>query len=85
MKSRRATKYFKLGWSFGFIEDDHIPFLEREVPILHVIPSPFPSVWHRDSDNAYSLDHNTINNLLQIFKVFLAQYLSLDIWIVIYV
>jgi len=30
----------------GGIDDDHRPFLHRGVPILHLIPSPFPSVWH---------------------------------------
>ncbi|KAG0311433.1 hypothetical protein BGZ99_010173, partial [Dissophora globulifera] len=28
------------------IEDDHVPFLLRGVPILHIIPTPFPAVWH---------------------------------------
>lgn len=28
------------------IEDDHIPFLTRGVSVLHLIASPFPSVWH---------------------------------------
>lgn len=32
--------------TWGGIEDDHLPFLERGVNILHVIASPFPSVWH---------------------------------------
>lgn len=30
---------------FG-ISDDHIPFLQLGVTILHVISSPFPNVWH---------------------------------------
>lgn len=29
------------------ISDDHVPFLERGVPIVHVIPWPFPRVWHK--------------------------------------
>lgn len=32
--------------SWGGIEDDHLPFLERGVNILHIIASPFPTVWH---------------------------------------
>lgn len=32
--------------SHGYIADDHIPFLRKGVNILHVIPYPFPSVWH---------------------------------------
>lgn len=39
--------YFNLGPNIrGGIEDDHIPFLRRGVPILHLIPAPFPPVWH---------------------------------------
>jgi glutaminyl-peptide cyclotransferase len=30
----------------GGIEDDHLPFLERNVPVLHLISVPFPKVWH---------------------------------------
>lgn len=28
------------------IGDDHVPFLMRGVNVLHLIPYPFPSVWH---------------------------------------
>jgi glutaminyl-peptide cyclotransferase len=31
---------------YGYIGDDHLPFLSRGVSILHVISSPFPRVWH---------------------------------------
>ena len=31
---------------FGRIADDHVPFLYKGVNVLHVIASPFPSVWH---------------------------------------
>jgi len=30
----------------GYIGDDHVPFLRRGVSILHLIPEPFPAVWH---------------------------------------
>ena len=30
----------------GYVADDHIPFLRKGVNVLHVIPYPFPSVWH---------------------------------------
>lgn len=32
--------------AWGGIDDDHRPFLEKGVPIFHVIPNPFPHVWH---------------------------------------
>lgn len=30
----------------GSVEDDHLPFLAKGVPIMHLIPLPFPRVWH---------------------------------------
>ncbi|KAK7083103.1 hypothetical protein SK128_001511 [Halocaridina rubra] len=59
------------------IEDDHIPFLERNVPVLHLIPVPFPSVWHKNSDKASALDYPTIKNLNIIMRAFVADYLHL--------
>ncbi len=29
------------------IEDDQTPFVERGVPVLHMIPWPFPDCWHK--------------------------------------
>uniref|UniRef100_A0A0K2SVW6 Glutaminyl-peptide cyclotransferase n=1 Tax=Lepeophtheirus salmonis TaxID=72036 RepID=A0A0K2SVW6_LEPSM len=62
--------------NFG-IEDDHIPFLQRGVPILHLIPVPFPSVWHTIQDNYDALDFPTIKDLNKILRVFVASYLDL--------
>ena len=74
------TQYFKNSKSwFGGIEDDHIPFLDRGVPVVHVIPTPFPEVWHKESDNLDNIHFPTVNNLFKIFKVFVAQYLNLDL------
>ena len=30
----------------GYIGDDHVPFLRRGISVLHLIPEPFPAVWH---------------------------------------
>ncbi|XP_065883220.1 glutaminyl-peptide cyclotransferase-like isoform X2 [Dysidea avara] len=62
---------------YGRIEDDHIPFLKKGVPILHLIAYPFPSVWHKASDNLSALDKPTISNLRKIFIVFLHEYFYL--------
>jgi len=61
----------------GGIEDDHIPFLQRRVDILHVIALPFPSVWHTARDTKDALDFHTIENLNRIFRVFVARYLHI--------
>jgi len=59
------------------IEDDHVHFMKKGVPILHVIPTPFPHVWHKEKDNYSALDFATIDNLNKIFRVFVAEYLHL--------
>ncbi|KAJ0177002.1 hypothetical protein K1T71_007011 [Dendrolimus kikuchii] len=70
--------YFRLRSSGAQIEDDHIPFMRKNVDILHIIPSPFPSVWHTAADDMSALDFKTIENLNKIFRVFVAEYLHLQ-------
>jgi len=62
----------------GGIEDDHIPFKRRGVPILHLISSPFPRVWHTVRDNKNALDFGKIANFNKILRVFVAEYLQTD-------
>lgn len=61
------------------IEDDHIPFLIRDVPVLHLIPTPFPDCWHTSDDNRDAIDIHTVENLNKIIRVFVAEYLHLAI------
>uniref|UniRef100_A0A8R1TWP4 Glutaminyl-peptide cyclotransferase n=1 Tax=Onchocerca volvulus TaxID=6282 RepID=A0A8R1TWP4_ONCVO len=58
---------------YSNVEDDHIPFLNLNVPILHLIPLPFPDVWHKTSDNASVLNYETIDNLNSILRVFVSK------------
>ncbi|XP_068577828.1 glutaminyl-peptide cyclotransferase [Cebidichthys violaceus] len=71
-----TVQYFWPNHLVGHIQDDHIPFLNRGVPILHLIPSPFPSVWHTFDDNEQNLDRSTIQNLNKIMQVFVLEYLN---------
>lgn len=61
----------------GHIDDDHRPFLQRGVPILHLIPVPFPDVWHKMADNKDALDLATCRRWISIMRVFTARYLGL--------
>ena len=72
---RPIPNIFYPGIVYG-IEDDHIPFLKRGVPILHLIPVPFPKVWHTPDDNESVLHNDTIYNLASIIRVFVARYLG---------
>ncbi|KAI9364566.1 hypothetical protein BD770DRAFT_406597 [Pilaira anomala] len=60
------------------IGDDHVPFLQRGVNVLHMIPYPFPKVWHNKGDNADCIDQAVVENLAVIFRTFAAEYLELD-------
>ncbi|KAK7490233.1 hypothetical protein BaRGS_00018578, partial [Batillaria attramentaria] len=55
------------------IQDDHIPFLRRGVPVVHLITWPYPSVWHTSNDNLDSLEMPLIDNLARILRVFMAD------------
>ncbi|XP_073339455.1 glutaminyl-peptide cyclotransferase [Pagrus major] len=71
-----SVEYFWPDVPVGHIQDDHVPFLNRGVRILHLIPSPFPSVWHTFDDNEQNLDRSTIQNLNKILQVFVLEYLN---------
>lgn len=71
-------QYFQNFGYGGLIQDDHIPFLRKGVPVLHLIPSPFPEVWHSMDDNEGNLDESTIDNLNKILQAFVAEYLHLS-------
>lgn len=60
---------FKLNCSFFLLD----------VPILHLIPIPFPSFWHKTSDNRHNIDLKTTENLNKILRLFVASYLHLSI------
>ena len=65
-------------WIGGFVEDDHIPFMARGVEILHIIPTPFPSVWHRIDDDGEHLDMDTVEDWAVITTAFAAEWLELE-------
>ncbi|KAK0731188.1 glutaminyl-peptide cyclotransferase [Lasiosphaeris hirsuta] len=72
--SRRRPHQF----SRGFVLDDHVPFMERGVDILHIIPTPFPPVWHTMDDDGAHLDVPTIRDWARIVSVFVAEWMELD-------
>ena len=58
------------------VADDHKPFLNENVPILHLIPSPFPKHWHKAGDNLENLNKDRIQDIRMIMKFFLHQILQ---------
>ncbi|KAF3692733.1 Glutaminyl-peptide cyclotransferase [Channa argus] len=68
--------YFRKDVYFGPVQDDHIPFLHKGVPVLHVISTPFPPFWHTLDDTEENMHRPTAENLTKIMAVFLAEYLG---------
>ena len=62
----------------GYVQDDHIPFMARGVPILHVIPTPFPPVWHTMEDDGEHLDPATVDDWAKIVTAFVVEWMELD-------
>ncbi|XP_067279070.1 glutaminyl-peptide cyclotransferase [Pseudorasbora parva] len=69
--------YFMKDVNMGPVEDDHLPFLQRGVPVLHMIATPFPSFMHTMEDTADKVHSHTVENLTKVLVVFLAEYLRL--------
>ena len=67
---------------FG-IEDDHLPFLQRGVECLHLIPVPFPDCWHEQKgikDDITALDQATVEDWGVIIAGWVGGWLDLEGW-----
>jgi len=60
----------------GWIADDHIPFMQRGVEILHIIPTPFPPQWHKMTDDGAHLDMPTVRDWAKIVTGFVAEWME---------
>ncbi|KAF9923700.1 hypothetical protein FBU30_006231 [Linnemannia zychae] len=69
--------YFTEQAAWSGIDDDHRPFMHKGVPIFHVIPTPFPHVWHTMEDNADAISQEVVEGWANIFRIFAVEYLQL--------
>ena len=66
---------------YGGISDDHLPFIHQGVEVLHVIPSPFPKVWHTMQDDGAHLDKQTVGDWARIVAGFALEWLDMmEVW-----
>jgi hypothetical protein len=68
----------KDGFSAGMILDDHVPFMARGVEVLHIIPMPFPTVWHKIEDDGEHLDLDTCTDWAVLVTAFIGEWMELD-------
>ncbi|KAH3972315.1 peptide hydrolase [Parastagonospora nodorum] len=62
----------------GFVQDDHVPFMARGVEILHMIPTPFPRVWHEITDDGEHLHTDTVEDWAKLVMAFTAEWMELE-------
>lgn len=74
----QSNAYFQQRSINSFIDDDHVPFMRRDVPILHLIPVPFPDEWHKREDDWRAVDLVTVENLSRVLRVFVIEYLNIE-------
>jgi len=74
----KGSSIFNKNFLPAGIEDDHIPFKRRNVPILHLIAYPFPKEWHKIGDDRSTLDFGRIANFNKVLRVFVAEYLHMN-------
>ena len=65
-------------WQGGMVGDDHVPFMARGVEVLHMIPSPFPTVWHKPDDDGEHLDMDTTEDWAVLVTAFAAEWMDLE-------
>lgn len=76
--SNKPQSFFTKDKSVFGIGDDHEPFLNNGVPILHLIPSPFPRVWHTRGDDASAIDWPTTHAWAMLMRCFVAEYMGVS-------
>ncbi|KAF9634639.1 Zinc finger C2H2-type protein [Lasiodiplodia theobromae] len=62
----------------GMVSDDHLPFMARGVEILHIIPTPFPRVWHEMDDDGEHLDLDTVEDWAKLVTAFACEWMELE-------
>lgn len=65
-------------FSRSFVEDDHAPFMARGVDVLHIIPTPFPGVWHKIEDDGEHLHMPTVRDWAKITTAFVVEWMGIQ-------
>ncbi|TVY16656.1 Glutaminyl-peptide cyclotransferase [Lachnellula arida] len=74
-EANKGLNDFRDKWG---VQDDHIPFMARGVEVLHIIPTPFPHVWHTAADDGEHLDLPTVHDWAKIVTAFVAEWMDLE-------
>lgn len=75
-QARQASTFKSNYIPLEFMQDDHVPFYKRGVPVLSLLASPFPSVWHTIDDNYNAIDFPKTRQILHTIEKFVSNYNS---------
>lgn len=77
----RGKVYFMDRRPLGYnpVDDDHRPFAERGVKIIHLVPPELPPFWHTLQDDLQVIDYDASNDIVKILSVFICEYLGCDV------
>lgn len=63
------------------VADDNIPFMQRGIPFLHLLPSPLPVEWHTVADNGDGLDGKSVRDWGRVMTGFVCEWLDMmEVW-----
>jgi glutaminyl-peptide cyclotransferase len=63
------------------VTDDHVPFMDRGVPVLHLLPSSLTPVWHTIDDDGNHLEMPTVRDWAKIMAAFALEWLDMmEVW-----
>jgi hypothetical protein len=72
---KAASEFHGRAFAVG---DDHVPFMARGAPVLHLIPSPFPRVWHTMEDDGDHLDMPTVRDWARLVTAFTLEWMDVQ-------
>lgn len=52
--------------------------MARGIEVLHIIPSPFPTVWHTMNDDGAHLDGDTVQDWAKMVTAFVGEWMDLE-------
>jgi hypothetical protein len=68
-----------VGKTLGVVTDDHVPFLQRGVAVVHLVPTPFPwDLWHRPEDDGDHLDLAAVVDWARILAGWVGGWMELE-------
>ncbi|KAH8357514.1 hypothetical protein KR200_006505, partial [Drosophila serrata] len=58
------------------VGDDHLPFLDHHVPVVHLISKKYPKVWHQPEDVEKAIDYKIVEQVDLVLRMFVVEYLN---------